>query len=210
MIRTLLLASESPRRRELAKRLGFPLETVSPKLDEAAVSRAFLTAGGAVQELPRRLAEAKAEAAYAAAQPAAGTLVLAADTIVLLDGEILHKPEDLEEAREMLRALSGRVHQVITGVALKEKESLLSFAEETSVYFYPLDSEQELEIERYLATGGPLDKAGAYGIQEGGAFLIQRIEGDYFNVVGLPLARLRRQLLTFSAQQSAEPSLQNT
>lgn len=119
-------------------------------------------------------------------------LIIAADTVVTIDGEILGKPGNADNAAEMLRKLSGRVHSVFTGVCvIFEDGEIKSFAEETEVEFYPLT---DREITRYIDTGEPMDKAGAYGIQDRGALFVKRIVGDYYNVMGLPVARLARVL----------------
>lgn len=120
--------------------------------------------------------------------------VVGSDTVVILDDEILSKPRDEEDAFVKLRTLSGRTHKVITGCALIRGEQVHTFCEETSVEFYPLSDE---EIRRYIATKEPMDKAGAYGIQGAGSLFVKGIRGDYFNVVGLPVARLSRELADF-------------
>ena len=118
-------------------------------------------------------------------------LVLAADTVVALDGIIFGKPHDEEDARRMLRTLSGKTHQVHTGVCLQKDGKETVFCETAKVKFYPLTEE---EIDRYVSSKEPLDKAGAYGIQGKGALLIRRIDGDYYTIVGLPIARVVREL----------------
>ena len=117
--------------------------------------------------------------------------VIGADTVVSIDGEILGKPHDEADAWRMLELLSGRTHSVFTGVAVISNGKLTTFAEETRVTFFPLD---DREIARYIAAGEPFDKAGAYGIQGAGALLVKGIEGDYYNVMGLPAGRLYRLL----------------
>lgn len=179
----LCLASGSPRRRALLQELGWDFETLSPNVDEAPLP------GEKPEALCERLARLKAEAGASAAGPNA--LVLAADTIVVIDGRILGKPSGREEACAMLRLLQGRAHEVMTGVALSRGGELLSGVERTAVHFRPLTEE---EVQAYAATGEGDDKAGAYAIQGKGALLVSAIEGDYFNVVGLPLCRLGRML----------------
>ena len=120
--------------------------------------------------------------------------IIAADTLVFIDGRILGKPEDAKEAHDMLKELSGRKHRVYTGVALLRGSKESTFAEMTDVFFREL---LESEISAYIETGEPMDKAGAYGAQGGGAVFIQRIEGDFFNVMGLPLCRLSLMLREF-------------
>jgi septum formation protein len=179
----LVLASVSPRRAELLRVAGIPFEVRAPRDAEAG------TAGRLGHAAPRdyavALALAKAEA-VAADHP--GRLVLGADTVVVLDGEVLEKPGSEGEAARMLGRLQGRRHTVITALALLGGAGgPATCAESTEVEFLPLD---EASIRRYVATGEPMDKAGAYGIQGYGAMMVRRVEGCYFNVMGLPLARL--------------------
>ncbi len=177
----LILASRSPRRRKLLQQLGLDFEVHPSDLDEKATNH----------RLPEQLVEQLAlEKARRVATRFPEALTLGADTIVVLDGEVLNKPADEAEARAMLRRLSGRTHTVYTGVALIHPGSQREIVdyEATRVTFAPLS---DAEIDAYVATGSPLDKAGAYGIQDDyGAVFIRRIEGDYYNVVGLPLHRL--------------------
>lgn len=179
-----VLASASPRRRKLIQLLGHPVEVLSVLIDETPRSHEDPVAYAA------RLALAKATAG---AQLAPDALVLAADTVVDLEGEILGKPEGVQEARAMLQALRGRPHRVHTAVTLYNPfrgEPLLEVAT-TRVWMRPYIDE---EIETYLATGDPLDKAGAYAIQHPGFRPAQRVEGCYAAVVGLPLCHLARAL----------------
>ena len=188
----MILASQSPRRRELLSEAGFELDIRPADIDESRKP------GESPVELVARLAVEKAEAARAAldAAPADGLLV-AADTIVWMGDEALGKPADAEDAARMLRALSGRTHHVSTGVCALSLApdaacaASTCFVETTDVAFWPLT---EAEIAAYVATGEPLDKAGAYGIQGAGRLLVEKIDGDYSNVVGLPIARLVREL----------------
>ena len=181
MIR-ILLASGSPRRRALLHDLGWNFEVRSPDVDETPLP------GEGSEALCERLARLKAGAVHDVDKD---TLVVAADTIVVVDGRILGKPADREEARRMLRLLQGRGHEVMTGVAVRCGGQVLSGVERTAVHFRPLS---EAETSAYAATGEGDDKAGAYAIQGKGALLISAIEGDYFNVVGLPLCRLGHML----------------
>ena len=183
--RPIVLASASPRRRELLGRFGVPFRVIPARGEEKA------PAGLSPGELVRCLAEHKA-AEVAAGEPE--SVIVAADTVVEIDGEILGKPGTPERAAEMLRRLSGRTHRVWTGVCVRQGERMLSAAEETAVRFRPLT---EQEIAAYVATGEPLDKAGAYGYQDRACLFVERIEGDYFNVVGLPMERLGRMLGAF-------------
>ena len=188
----MILASQSPRRRELLSEAGFDLDIRPADIDEARLP------GESPMELVARLAAEKAEAARATldASPSDGLLV-AADTIVWMGDEALGKPEGPEDAARMLRELSGRTHHVSTGVcvlSLAEDGSAAeraSFVETTDVTFWELT---DAEIAAYVSTGEPLDKAGAYGIQGAGRLLVERIDGDYSNVVGLPVARLVREV----------------
>ena len=182
-----ILASGSPRRRELLAALGIDFEARPSCVEERR------GAGETAAEYVERLAGEKAGAV--AGQVSSG-YVLGADTTVVADGVLLEKPADEADARRMLTSLSGRWHEVLTGLCLVRAEdgATVSGVETTRVLFHPLSS---AEIDWYVGTGEPLDKAGAYGIQDYGALLVDRIEGNYFNVVGLPLNllyRLARQL----------------
>lgn len=183
----LVLASASPRRRRLLEQIGLSFRIVPARVPEALARDCHPIVG--VMEVANR------KAAEVARRESAG-LILGADTIVLLEGEVLGKPAGHREATAMLTRLEGKKHEVITGVALRDAATgrcLLEY-EATSVRMRSLTPE---EIENYVATGEPLDKAGAYGIQGRGALLIRGIEGCYFNVVGLPLARVARMLECF-------------
>ncbi len=182
MSRDLVLASGSPRRREILERLGFEFTVRPVDIDESPVS------GEVPGDYVLRLARAKARAAARA-----GELVLAADTIVAIGGEILGKPRDAGHARVMLERLSGKEHQVHTGVALCDLERALQLAvvESTQVRFAALSAQ---EIDWYVATGEPLDKAGAYAVQGCGALFVEAVSGSYSSVVGLPVATTYRLL----------------
>jgi len=185
-----ILASASPRRRELMKLIMDGFDTANADVDEREIERRCEGLGPAATAM--ELARAKA----AAVKAGDGDIVIGADTSVVLDGKILGKPEDRDDARRMLTGLSGRVHSVITGVCIIKDGQEKTFYEETFVEFNPLDDFQTDLIERYISSDEPYDKAGAYGIQGGGALLVKKIEGDYFNVVGLPVAGLAREILT--------------
>lgn len=176
----IILASGSPRRRELLELAGVPFVVQTADVDES------IPAGTSPEEAVQLLAVKKARAVEAKQR-----LVLAADTVVALDGVIFGKPRNEEDAKEMLRTLSGKIHQVHTGVCIRRGEREEVFCETAQVEFYPLTEE---EIERYVASGEPMDKAGAYGIQGKGALLVRRIAGDYYTIVGLPVARVVRAL----------------
>ncbi|MGI6031505.1 MAG: Maf family protein [Eubacteriales bacterium] len=174
-----ILASQSPRRRELMERIAPGFRAESPEADERVEGE--VTPAQAACEVARR----KAAAVAAGAED----VVIGADTIVVCDGKRLGKPVDGEDAFRTLRMLSGRMHSVITGLCVRQGRRERVCYQETRVWFYPLSEE---EIRAYIATGEPMDKAGSYGIQGLGGLLVERIEGDYYNVVGLPAAKLLR------------------
>jgi len=178
----LILASASPRRRELLAQAGYEFEVAPAHIDESRGAHEDPSA------YVVRLALEKAQAIYAQHPDA---VVLGADTTVVLNGEVLNKPENLAEAERMLRALSGHTHQVHTGIAVVARDVERTHVETTDVIFRAITEE---ELAAYLATGDSLDKAGAYGIQGYAARWIPRIEGDYFNVMGLPVAATVRLL----------------
>ena len=179
----LILASQSPRRRELLGRITEQFIVRPTGCDES-----FTCADPS--EHARQLALRKCAAAVTESDPE--DAVIAADTVVFLDGVLLEKPGSEAEAKAMLRRLSGHTHIVCTGVAVAYKGETRSFVQQTRVTFHELSDSL---IDWYVATGEPMDKAGAYGIQGKGALLVEGIEGDYFNVVGLPVAALYRLLL---------------
>ena len=177
----IILASQSPRRRELMGLFKIPFtvqvadidETMDPEKDPA-------------QEVAR-VSRLKAQAVACSSEP----IVIAADTIVVCGGRILGKPKDEADAVQMLRALSGQTHQVMTGLTVCRGADCITGTEVTDVVFRPLS---EQEILAYVRSGEPMDKAGAYGIQGGGALFVRQIRGDYYNVVGLPICRLQQML----------------
>ncbi len=179
---TLILASASPRRRELLTQAGLAFGVDPAHIDESR------HADEAPMAYVQRLALEKAQATYARHPH---TVVLGADTTVVLDGEIMNKPTDAADAERMLRVLSGRTHQVYTGIAVVSAKVQRAHIETTDVTFAGISEE---DLAQYLASGDALDKAGAYGIQGFAARWIPRIEGDYFNVVGLPIAATIRLL----------------
>ena len=178
----IVLASGSPRRRELLETLGLEFSVVPAKGEEIA------PAGAGPAETVEALSCAKAEEV---AESFPKALVIAADTIVWADGRILGKPRDESDAKAMLHLLSDNTHEVYTGVTLIYDGKKISRSECTKVFFRKLS---DREIERYVQTGEPMDKAGAYGIQGRAALMVKRLEGDYFNVMGLPLCRLGQML----------------
>ena len=181
----IILASGSPRRRELMEMLCPDCLRIVPAVGEERADPA-LPPDALVLALSRRKAEEVA-ARCAAAEDA----VVGADTVVALDGAILGKPKDAADARRMLRALSGRSHSVFTGVTVIRGGRTLSHAERTLVTFRALEDD---EIDRYIATGEPMDKAGAYGAQGRASLFVERLDGDFFNVMGLPLCALGKLL----------------
>jgi septum formation protein len=173
-----VLASQSPRRRELLTLVGIPHEVVPADIDESVMP------GELPDEHCERLARTKAEVV---ATRFPGAVTVGSDTIVVVDGDILGKPVDEADARAMLARLSGRMHEVHTAVAVARGAEVLSGVERVRVTFRRID---ERQIAAYVATGEPMDKAGAYGIQGYGATIVERVDGDYFAVMGLPLGRL--------------------
>ncbi len=187
MAKKLILASSSPRRKELLQQIGLKFIVDSINGEES------LDTDLEPHEQVKKMSAAKANF-VASRYP--DSLILAADTIGVLDGKILGKPLNPEAAKEMLQAMSGRPHKVITGYTVLDTASKNSISNtvETLVYIKHLSVQ---EIDNYVTTGEPLDKAGAYGIQGKGALIVERIEGDYFNVVGLPLFALAESLKEF-------------
>ncbi len=179
---SVILASASPRRQELLK---------------FAVNDFEIIPSGADETLPDNTAPEKA-AEFLAVKKALFVnrehefdTVIGCDTVVILDNEVMGKPENINDARDMLHRLSGKTHKVITGVCICRRDRMKSFSEITEVEFYELTDK---EIDDYVNTGDPMDKAGSYGIQSEGCTLVKGIRGDFFNVVGLPVARLKREL----------------
>jgi len=186
-VRPLVLASASPRRAELLKAAGIPFVVRPADVSEVRA------VGEDPESYVLRLAWEKAMGVVAEA----GEWVLAADTTVVADGHVLEKPVDPEDAARALRLLSGRWHEVLTGVCLRTAEAILSHCERTRVRFVELDAEQ---IAEYVCSGEPMDKAGAYGVQGLASKFVDRIEGCYFNVVGLPVAAVWRLLRSCRGQ----------
>jgi septum formation protein len=177
----IVLASRSPRRAELLRSAGFEFVVRTADIDETPIP------GEAALEYACRLAEEK----NLAVQSGPGEIILAADTVVVLGSEIMGKPADAADARRMLVALSGRKHEVITAISIRSGQRILNDSESTAVWFSALSED---EIESYIASGEPMDKAGAYGIQGIASRYIDRIDGSYTNVVGLPVAMVYRRL----------------
>lgn len=176
-----VLASQSPRRKELLCMICKDFEVMPADIDET------LPEGVSAEEAAEYTAKRKA-----AATECCDALVIACDTIVVAGDEILGKPADRQDGKRMLELLSGRTHKVISGVAIRYKNKERSFSQTTEVTFYEMSEE---DINDYLDSGEPFDKAGAYGIQGLGGVYVEGIRGDFFNVVGLPVARLKRELI---------------
>ena len=177
----LVLASASPRRRQILENAGYQVEVRVSQADES------LPDGISPAQAVEYLAKTKAHAV----KREANEVLVAADTVVVLDGIILGKPADEADAKRMLLALSGRRHEVYTGVCLLYNEKEEVFSERTEVEFFPL---HENQISEYIKTGEPMDKAGAYGIQGRGCLFVKGITGDYYNVMGLPVSSLYRKI----------------
>lgn len=179
----IILASASPRRQELLSLICDDFKIEPADIDETVDSKID------VEKIPELLAAKKGE--YVFNNGHSDDIVIGCDTGVFIDNHMLGKPKDKDDAFKMLSELSGRTHKVITGCAVFCKGKSLSFSQVTEVEFYKLTKP---EIEEYISTGEPMDKAGAYGIQGKGAVFVKGIKGDYFNVVGLPVALLKRKL----------------
>lgn len=177
-----ILASASPRRKELLKRIFDEFQIIPADIDET------LPEDIGPEFAPVFLAAEKANA-IAALYP--DDLIISADTIVFAEGKILGKPKNSENAIEMLEFLSGKTHKVITGCCIRKGDRACSFSEESYVTFFELTRQ---EIHQYVSSGAADGKAGAYGIQDTGALFVEKIEGDYYNIVGLPIARLNREI----------------
>lgn len=192
-----ILASASPRRKKL---LSLIYKDFCVKVSDI---RELVPRDLTVDKCPEYLARMKAENICKGYEK---SLVIGCDTSVIIDGKILNKPRNTNDARTMMRLLSGRTHQVITGCCLCYMGKVQSFSEITEVEFYPLTEE---EIEQYIASKEPYDKAGGYGIQNKAALFVKGIKGDYYNVVGLPVSRLKREIEAFLAQDfTPEPQEQ--
>ena len=178
----IILASASPRRKEILSLADLSFEVMPSNVREVITKEA-------PNEVVMELSSQKARDIWNKIKEK--KIVVGADTVVSYDGKILGKPADEEDAARMLSMLSGSMHRVYTGVTIICEGKEISFYEETKVYFYPLDDE---EIQAYIPTGEPMDKAGAYGIQGKAAVFIRGIEGDYYNVVGFPIARFMREM----------------
>lgn len=179
----IILASASPRRKDLLKLI------VDDFCIEPADIEESVTENIEIEKYPEHLAVKKAEHIFNNGH--GDDVVIGCDTGVFIDGQMLGKPQNADDAKKMLAKLSGKIHQVITGVSVYSKERCISFSHITEVEFFEL---YDKEIDDYISTGEPMDKAGSYGIQGRGALLVKEIHGDYYNVVGLPVAQLSRVL----------------
>lgn len=193
---SVILASGSPRRSEILEQVGIEFSVISSAIEEISTKNI-------PEEIVLELATMKAK--DVAGQISEASIIIGADTMVALNGQVMGKPKDEEDAKDMLRKIQGKKHQVYTGVCViikeinrkrnkkteQESEKIISFTEKTEVWVYPMTEEQ---IEAYVRTGEPVDKAGAYGIQGKFAAHIEKIEGDYFNIVGFPVARFYQTL----------------
>ncbi len=192
----IILASASPRRRELLSSIIEDFDIITVDVDERSEELRMEEKGVPALKVSEGLARLKAQAVFEQLEDSVkeNSIVIGADTSVILDDIIFGKPRDREDAVRMLSALSGNTHVVATGVAIMSGSDIRLFTEETRVEFNPLDDCQKAVINDYISSGSPYDKAGGYGIQDEGALLVKCINGDYANVVGLPVARLAREL----------------
>lgn len=185
----IILASQSPRRRQLLEMMGLEFEAIAADVDET------MNPALSLHDEIVRISCNKALAVQK--QCASGDVIIAADTMVCIDGRRLGKPKDAEDAAATLRLLSGREHQVVSGLAVVQDGRMETAVEVTSLWFRPLEKD---EIAAYIATGEPMDKAGSYGIQGKAAMFAERICGDYYNVMGLPVCRLTTMLRQFGVR----------
>lgn len=185
-MKNIILGSASPRRRELLAQIGFEFEVITSDAKEESYETS-------PSKMVRELSANKAWAVWEmlSEEKRLESIVIGADTIVYSDGEVLGKPADTEDAFNMIKKIAGRSHSVLTGVTVISKETVISFAEETKVSVYPMTDD---EIRTYINRGTCMDKAGSYGIQNEFAAYVKGIEGDYNNVVGLPVARLYQEM----------------
>ena len=197
----IILASQSPRRKELLSLIVDDFEVITADVDERSIEEEVLKKHDDMTEAGKEMAvllgKTKAKAVFEELEAKDGVIVIGADTCVVTKDEILGKPEDREDAVRMLRKLSGAPHYVITGVSLVSEEKTVSFYEESEVIFNDMDDYQEELIKEYADTKEPYDKAGAYGIQGKGSLLIKKLNGDFYNVMGLPVSRLAKELRLF-------------
>lgn len=184
MNKQIILASASPRRSDILKTCGFEFDVIVPNVDENQIQI----------EDPKGLVCALAKLKADSMPIRANQVIISADTVVALDGVIYGKPKDEQDAFDILKNLSGKNHKVFTGVSIKSQDKSETFYIESDICFYELSDKEILD---YIATGEPLDKAGAYGIQGKAGLFVKEVHGDYFNIVGLPVARLNQELKKF-------------
>ncbi len=184
-MKRIILASQSPRRRELMTKCNLPFDCVAADVDE------HFDLSDGLEKAIINVACKKAEAVF---NKYPDSIVIGADTIVTINNKILGKPRDERDAFEMLQLLSGKTHRVLTGVCILSNDKQECFCETSCVEFYPLT---EAQVTDYIATGEPMDKAGAYGIQGQGALIVKGIIGDFYSIMGFPVARVYRSLLKF-------------
>lgn len=207
MKKKLILASGSPRRKELLQWYTREFDVVLSHVDEERWTKETLEKGEGLSFLEKarhvaqRLACEKARDVFHCHPEA---VVLGADTVVVAEEEILGKPKNASEAYDMLRKLCGKEHHVLTGVSILDAYKEINFVEDTLVEFYPWDETTQKILHAYVESGSPMDKAGAYGIQDEGGLLVKGLKGDFFNVVGLPIARLYRELSRFIGTRPPE------
>lgn len=202
----LILASASPRRKELLRRVGLNFSIVEPNgVDEARLQTeimkdsAHLKMTECAAILCKALASTKAKYVLDKNEDA---VVIGADTVIATEHNLLGKPHSPEEARDMLLSLCGKTHHVFTGVSIQDSKKSVLFSSKSIVTFHHADAYQRKWIDQYVKSGLPMDKAGAYGIQDFGAILIQSIEGDYYSIMGMPIAELARQISNFGIEAS--------
>lgn len=198
----IILASGSPRRKELLSVITTDFEVITAPVDERAIEDEILAGSGDMldksKKLVLELSKYKAQAVFdKVSKEVEDVIVIGSDTCVVTADEIMGKPKDKDDARRILRKLSMAEHYVLTGVCIYTSKGVDNFYESSLVKFNELDDYQEAQIEKYISTDEPYDKAGAYGIQGNGMVLISGIEGDYYNIMGLPVSRLARKLAAY-------------
>lgn len=198
----IILASGSPRRKELLSVITTDFEVITAPVDERAIEDEILVGSGDMldksKKLVLELSKCKAQAVFdKVSKDDEDVIVIGSDTCVVTADEIMGKPKDKDDARRILRKLSMAEHYVLTGVCIYTSKGIDNFYESSLVKFNELDDYQEAQIEKYISTDEPYDKAGAYGIQGNGMVLISGIEGDYYNIMGLPVSRLARKLAAY-------------
>ncbi|MDO5718280.1 MAG: Maf family protein [Tissierellia bacterium] len=189
----IILASKSPRRKELMALCGIDFIAESSDIDETKITEEILSKGrdDKFEELVTMLSYEKANKK---SDKYPDALIIGSDTIVVADDRVFGKPKDEEDAYRMLRYLSGKRHQVFTGICILNKKDKILFTDKTEVYFHEYDEQMEKLIRNYIKSGEPFDKAGGYGIQGAGSLFINRIDGDFYSVMGMPVSRVFREI----------------